>query len=88
MATDRALIRQALCNAIDYQLGLADAYRHIPGSPERREALDLVKKYRAVLKRRYGSPLTAMENHLQGLPSVSLYEIARRDEAKKEDTDG
>lgn len=54
MTTDREIVRQALDDAIGWQRDLADAYAHIKDSPERAEALAQIKRYRAVLRRRYG----------------------------------
>lgn len=48
-------IRQALHDAIGWQAGLVDAYRHMPDAPEYRDALDTIKRYRAILRRRYGT---------------------------------
>lgn len=59
MATDREIVRQALYDAIGWQKGLADAYAHIKDSPERAEAFAQIRRYRAVLRRRYGRVLPA-----------------------------
>lgn len=75
MATDRELIFAALHDAIGWQRWLADAYAHIPGSPERREALDQVRRYKGVLQRRYGSAATKMDDALRGARLVPLSEI-------------
>ena len=48
------LIRSALIDAIGWQEGLADAYAHIPRSPDRRDALRQADKYRRLLAQRYG----------------------------------
>jgi hypothetical protein len=46
------LIDMALSDAADWQSNLADAYRNMPDSPERKEALALAKKYRRLRLKR------------------------------------
>lgn len=50
--TNAELIDSALADGADWQTTLADAYKHIPDSPERAEALKLARMYRRLLKRR------------------------------------
>lgn len=50
--TNRELIDLALIDAAIWQSGLADAYRHIPDSPERKEALEMVKLYNRLRRHR------------------------------------
>ena len=66
-------IRQALYDAIGWQSGLADAWP--AGSPERQEAVDQIKKYRAVLKRRYGEARHPSQKVLDGAKAMTLDEI-------------
>ncbi len=73
--TDRDLICAALVDAIGWQLSLADAYRHIPDAPERKEAFAQVRRYRALFRRRYGGGVrpeesTAAEAHTVGLDEL------------------
>jgi len=75
MATDRETVFTALHDAIDWQRGLADAYAHIPNSPERKEALDQVKRYKAVLKHRYPTARQEAGAWIDDLPAVPLHEI-------------
>ena len=53
--TVRDDIWMALHDAIGWQEGLVDAYSGMLDAPERQEALDQIKRYKAILKRRYGS---------------------------------
>lgn len=69
----RDLIRDALCDAIGWQEGLADAYRHIPNSPEHAEALAQARRYRTLLKRRYGNARTPIEQATDNLPSINMW---------------
>ncbi len=62
--TVREDIRQALYDAIGWQEGLADAWKHIDG-PERQEALDQIKAYKRILQRRYGTSMTALDVKLK-----------------------
>jgi hypothetical protein len=64
----------ALHDAIGWQLGLADAYAHIPDSPERVEALATAKRYRSLLRRRYDVKET-WEERLDQSPMISLDEL-------------
>lgn len=65
-------IRRALYDAIGWQSGLAEAWSHIPGSAERQEALDQIKAYRKILKRRYGDGRRPDEIALDGIPLVNI----------------
>lgn len=56
-------IRQALYDAIGWQEGLADAWSE--GSPERKEAIDRIKRYRRILERRYGTSMTSLDKKLK-----------------------
>jgi hypothetical protein len=49
-------IRRALLDAIGWQESLIDAYRNDPDGPEAREAREQLRRYKAILKRRYGRP--------------------------------
>lgn len=72
-------IRQALYDAIGWQSGLAEAWSD--GSPERREALEQIKTYRKILKRRYGDGRMPDEVRLAGAKLVSVFDIkAQRDD--------
>jgi hypothetical protein len=66
-------IRQALYDAIGWQSGLAEAWKD--GSPEHREALDQIKIYRRILKRRYGDGRMPDEKALEGAKLVTMDEI-------------
>ena len=61
--TDRDAVRRALYDAIDWQESFADANR---GNPEEAKAMALVKRYRALLKRRYGDARAPSERALEG----------------------
>lgn len=72
--SDRELIRSALHDAIDWQLSLYDA--HGKDDEWGKVALEKAKKYRSLLKRRYGissQPQEALDN----LKMVSLDELRR-----------
>lgn len=74
--TPRELVRQALLDAIDWQRSLADAWPK--GTPERQEAIDQGKAYRALMKRRYGSDETPWEVATKNATTVTLEELRRR----------
>jgi hypothetical protein len=71
--TVRDDIRQALYDAIGWQNGLVEAWQD--GSPEQREAIDQIKIYRKILKRRYGEGRLPDERLLDGARLVNLDEI-------------
>lgn len=71
--TAKMVVWQALHDAIDWQKSLADAWPE--GSEERQEALDQAKRYRAMLKRRYGSSKTALDQELARGKLVTLAEL-------------
>jgi len=73
--SDRGTVFTALHDAIDWQRGLVDAYSHIPNAPERKEALDQIKRYKAVLKRRYPTAPQEPGAWIDGLQAVPLHEI-------------
>lgn len=73
--SDRDVLRQALNDAIGWQSGLISAWA--AGSPERAEAVSQVKKYRALLKRRYGTSRTPMERAFANATTVTLDELRR-----------
>lgn len=61
MASDRDLVRHALYDAIGWQDGLSAAYAHMPEDPAYGEAVAQAKRYRALLKKRYGKTRTPSE---------------------------
>lgn len=72
--TVRDDICRALHDAIEWRVGLADAQP--PGSPEQRRSLDLAKRYRKILRRRYGSDKTAFDQRFEGAQLVSVYDAS------------
>jgi len=82
--SERDDIRMALHDAIGWQLGLVDAWSE--GSPDRAEALAIVTRYKAILKRRYGSSVTALDDMLSKAKPVTLAEIraARNEQIRPE----
>lgn len=68
-------IRQALYDAIGWQEGLAHAWQK--GTPERQEALDQIKSYRRILKRRYGEDRTALDIQLSDAKLVSVLDLKK-----------
>jgi hypothetical protein len=50
--TNKELIDHALDDAADWQNDVADAYRHMRDSDEYKEALQLMRMYRRLLKKR------------------------------------
>jgi hypothetical protein len=66
-------IRLALQDAVEWQLSLAGAWHS--GSPERAEALAQAKAYRKILKRRYGTDKTLMDEMLEGTEVVTLADL-------------
>lgn len=81
----KELIRRALEDAVSWQESLADAYSGTPDDPDRRDALELAKQYRAMLQRRYGSSRTAVERALDGARYVTLDELRAEALAKKDE---
>jgi hypothetical protein len=73
------LLRQALHDAIDWQLSLADAWQK--GTPERKEAMDQANRYRAVLKRRYGTDKTALDAMIDAAEYVTLDDLRKKHES-------
>lgn len=78
--SDRDLVRRALQDAIDWQLSLADAC----GSEDEwgKLAIQMAKKYKALLKKRYGVTKSPMEQALDGAEVVTLEQLRQRHEAK------
>lgn len=74
-------IRQALSDAIYWQAGLAEAWQD--GSPERQEALDQIKAYRKILKRRYGDRRTPDEVRLEGAELVDIMTLREQNFGNK-----
>jgi hypothetical protein len=73
--TVRDDIRDALHDAIGWQSGLA--YSWAPGSPERAEALAAVQRYKAILRRRYGSDITALDEAISKGRPMGLDELRK-----------
>lgn len=69
-------IRQALYDAIGWQHGLSEAWSH--GSAERQEALDQIKVYRRILKRRYGEARLPDEVALNGAKLVNILDLRQK----------
>lgn len=74
---DRETFFLALWDAVQWQESLADACRNA-NDGSRTEALAQAARYRALLKRRYGSDKSAMEVELENSTSVSLAELRKR----------
>ena len=72
--SDKDTIRRALNDAIDWQASLADAVRHCKDS-EYENCLEQIKRYRILLNRRYGSPLTQSEQAIKALGPLKLVSI-------------
>lgn len=71
--TDREAIKRALYDGIEWQNGIVAAYSHIDGSLEGLEAEKLSKKYRSILRKRYGIVETPSEIIEKTWTSVSIY---------------
>lgn len=69
-------IRQALHDAIGWQLSLADAHAHCDDGVSD-EARAQVKRYRAILKRRYGTSSTPMERAFANAKPVGLDDLMK-----------
>lgn len=80
--SDRNLIYLALHEAIEWQRGLADAYSHIEDAPERTEALERVRQYRSILRKRYGRDTRPGQEMLNKAPLVSLAEIETKHKSR------
>jgi hypothetical protein len=76
--SDRDAIRTALYNAIEWQRGLVDSYSHMPDDPERANALALIKKYKAVLRKRYGTDRHAGQDALDKMETIDLRELIKK----------
>lgn len=77
MPRDSEFIRQSLLDGIAWQLGLADAWPE--GSAERDEARDQAKAYRRILKSRYGSSSTKLDDALSKCKLVSMAECTSKE---------
>lgn len=73
--SDRETVRQALIDAIGWSESLADAYRNCPDDPARADALEMAKRYRSLLRRRYKSDRTPFEQATDNLGVVSIFEL-------------
>jgi hypothetical protein len=60
----------ALHDAIGWQEGLADAWPE--GSPEREDAIVQMNRYKAILRRRYGTTFTALDQKLAKAKLVEM----------------
>lgn len=74
--SDRDTIAQALLDAIGWQEGLVDTWP--AGSAERAEAHQQVKKYKSLLRRRYGTTKTKLDKMLESAKLVSAYDFKAR----------
>lgn len=73
---ERDLVRRALYDAIQWQEGLADAQRGMP--KEFAEGVALIKAYRTLLKKRYGTDKTMMDVLDDGSVLVSVQDLPKR----------
>lgn len=73
--TVRDDIFTALHDAIGWQAGLADAWAR--GTPERIEALAQIRRYKKILKRRYGSSTTAIDGLIACTPTLGLDDLRK-----------
>lgn len=69
-------IRMALLDGIAWQESLADAQGN--DRDARRECLEQAKRYRAILKRRYGDGRSRFEQRTEGATTVTLAELRKR----------
>lgn len=70
-------IRQALHDAIAWQEWLADCHSHCDDGIYK-EAMDQAARYRKILKRRYGTAKTPLEQLADGATTVTLADIRRQ----------
>lgn len=82
--SERDTIRQALYDAIGWQQSLADAWAS--GTPERAEAQDQVRHYRALLKKRYGDRRLPSERTFADAREVTLDELRAMQPVDREPT--
>lgn len=68
----KTLERMMLHDAISWQEGLVDAVR---GSEDHPEALAILKQYRALFRRRYGSTKSALDVMLEGAELVNIMDL-------------
>jgi hypothetical protein len=66
-------IWMALQDAIGWQMGLVDSWGR--KTPEGMEALEQAKRYRAILRRRYGTDKTEFDAQLDRAKRVSIYDL-------------
>lgn len=71
--TVRDDIFMALHDAIGWQEGLADAWPK--ESPEHTEAMAQIELYKKILKRRYGSTMTALDSMFYKAKRVSIMDL-------------
>lgn len=84
MSTDREIIRLALYDAIDWQRGIVEAYAHIPDSPDRANAVATIKRYKTILRKRYGTDRNAAQDAIEKLPTVSVIELMKQTRGQNE----
>jgi hypothetical protein len=75
MTDVRETIRQALLDAIGWQESLAACYAR--DQPEWRECKAQARKYRKIMKRRYGTDLTPLETAMKDARPIGLDELRK-----------
>jgi hypothetical protein len=78
--TARDDIYQALHDAIGWQRGLVDAWGR--DSDEGKEALETIKRYKKILKRRYGTSKNALDKALEGAETVNVFDLINKSRAQ------
>ncbi len=76
--SDRDAVRIALYDAIEWQRGLVDAYSNDPDGPERADALAMIRRYKAILRKRYGTDRHAGQERLNKLPTIDVYDLIKK----------
>jgi hypothetical protein len=71
--SDRDTVRSALYDAIEWQRSILSAYADARDDPEVARTVARLKKYRAVLMRRYGEDADADRRNLDTLPTMSVF---------------
>jgi hypothetical protein len=73
--SDRETIYRALHEAALWNDGLADAYSGMKTDPAYKDAVDTAKRYRALLRKRYGTDKTALDAMVEKAVYVNILDL-------------
>jgi hypothetical protein len=73
-------IRQALLDAINWQAGIVDAYKHMPSDPAWMDAVSQIARYKAILRRRYGKDETDFDSMMRRAKLINILDPKQLDQ--------